>query len=571
MQGLKPFTSTKRQMTIPNRLYTLIAAIVLTLDFATAQDITAFPKHEVRAVWLTTLEGLDWPQTKAKSPQTVESQKQELRTMLDKLRAAGINTVLLQTRLRATVTYPSAIEKWDACLTGTYGRSPGYDPLAFAITECHKRGMEVQAWVVAIPIGKWNSPGCQSVRRQHPGMIRKIGANGYINPAHPSSARYIASICSEITRHYDVNGIHLDYIRYPETWPSPRNAYEQTTRQHNITAIVTAVRDSVKAIKPWVKLSCAAIGKHAPLPRRDSRGWDALYKGSQEAQSWLSSGLIDQVYPMIYFSGNDFYPFMTDWSESAPNPSSVIAGIAAYRLTRSEGDWPLIEVERQMNVARSQGAGVALFRARFLTEDTKGLYRFMRDTFSPIPALVPPTGQTPSHKPEAPQHLTIAKATHGQSVLQWHPANNSTYNVYASDTYPVDTAAAHNIVAVNLKENCIPLSSAEQKMHFAVTATDSSGHESPAARTNAPVQQDNIIIENGRIPMPKDAQDNVFIMLKDIAGRSIAILPCKNGYVNTGRINAGYYAVYTLNDKGETRRIMFAAIYSGKRIRLFPL
>ena len=206
--------------------------------------------------------------------------------MPDKLKAAGINPVLLQTRLRATVIYPSAIEQWDACLTGTAGRAPGYDPLAFAIAECHKRGMELQAWVVAMPIGKWNSPGCQALRRRMPGTVRKIGSNGYMNPDNPSTARHVAAICSEITRRYDVDGIHLDYIRYPETWPSPRNPHDQAARQRNITAIVSAVSDSVKKIKPWVKLSCAAIGKHAPLPRRDSRGWDALYKGSQEAQDW---------------------------------------------------------------------------------------------------------------------------------------------------------------------------------------------------------------------------------------------------------------------------------------------
>lgn len=548
-------------MNISNRLFGLLVAVGLALNMAATQhyNYTTIPKHEVRAVWLTTFDGLDWPRIKATNPVAAERQKQELCTMLDRLKAAGINTVLLQTRLRATVIYPSDIEPWDACLTGTSGRSPGYDPLAFAIDECHKRGMELQAWVVAMPIGKWNSPGCQTLRRQHPDMVRKIGTDGFMNPASPSTANYIAAICSEIMRRYDVDGIHLDYIRYPETWPSPRNAHELAARRRNITAIVTTVSSSIKNAKPWVKLSCAAIGKHAPLPRRDSRGWDAMYKGCQEAQAWLRTGLVDQIYPMIYFNGNDFYPFIADWSQSAPNPSSVVAGIAAYRLIRSEGNWPLIDIERQMNVARSLGVGVALFRARFLIDNTKGLYGFMQDMFSPIPSLIPPIAQAMSEKPDVPQNLGFTQNQHGQTILRWDTINNAKYNVYASNIWPVDTSDARNIIAVNLDENSITLSLSEKQMNFAVTACGRSGQESAVASTIKPAKPKHIIHADGRILLPKNIQDTDFILIKDMAGRAIAILHSKNGYVNASNIKAGYYAIYTINAKGETRRIGFRA------------
>ncbi|MBQ8737534.1 MAG: family 10 glycosylhydrolase, partial [Bacteroidaceae bacterium] len=112
------------------------------------------PKHEIRAVWLTTISGIDWPRTLAKNESGIKKQKQELTSILDKLKKANINTVLLQTRIRGSVIYPSDIEPWDECLTGKAGRHPGYDPLAFAIEECHKRGMELHAWIVSIPLGK---------------------------------------------------------------------------------------------------------------------------------------------------------------------------------------------------------------------------------------------------------------------------------------------------------------------------------------------------------------------------------------------------------------------------------
>ena len=129
--------------------------LIACLALAALQMNAQTPKREVRAVWLTTLSNLDWPLTKATNPSTRERQKQQLCDILDKLAAANVNTVLLQTRIRATTLYPSDYEPWDACLTGKAGQDPGYDPLQFAIEQCHRRGMELHAWVVAIPVGKW--------------------------------------------------------------------------------------------------------------------------------------------------------------------------------------------------------------------------------------------------------------------------------------------------------------------------------------------------------------------------------------------------------------------------------
>ena len=116
------------------------------------------PKHEVRGVWETTLGGLDWPATKATTAAGRKKQQEELCTLLDELKASGINTVFLQTRVRGTVIYPSSMEPWDASLTGVTGKDPGYDPLAFAIDQCHQRQMQLHACVVSIPCFKSAPP-----------------------------------------------------------------------------------------------------------------------------------------------------------------------------------------------------------------------------------------------------------------------------------------------------------------------------------------------------------------------------------------------------------------------------
>ena len=113
----------------------------------------AQPKYEVRAAWLTTAYGLDWPRTRATSPEKMRKQKADLLIILDKLKAANFNTVLFQARSRDDVFYYSKYEPMNQYMTDKIAGDPGYDPLAFVVDECHKRGMECYAWVVAIPLG----------------------------------------------------------------------------------------------------------------------------------------------------------------------------------------------------------------------------------------------------------------------------------------------------------------------------------------------------------------------------------------------------------------------------------
>ena len=143
--------------------------------FCLVAGLSAQNKHEVRAVWLTTIGGIDWPRSYAHDGMGIRQQQEQLCQMLDRLKAVNVNTVLLQTRVRATTIYPSDIEPWDGCLSGTPGKSPGYDALQFAIDECHKRGMELHAWVVTIPVGKWNTYGCRQLRHRYGSLIKHIG------------------------------------------------------------------------------------------------------------------------------------------------------------------------------------------------------------------------------------------------------------------------------------------------------------------------------------------------------------------------------------------------------------
>lgn len=425
----------------------------------------ASPKHETRAVWLTTISGLDWP----RSFHPTEQQRQ-LRTMLDRLKACGVNTVLVQSRVRATTIYPSLLEPWDPCMTGTPGKSPGYDPLALVVEECHKRGMEVQAWVVTIPIGEWTSQGVRQLQKRRPKLVKRIGKDAFLNPDVQATADYLADICGELVQNYDLDGIHLDYIRYPEQWKGRKD-------KANITRIVRAIHQKVKDIKPWAKLSCSPVGKHSDLARYSSLGWNARDAMGQDAQRWLADGLMDELYPMMYFRGNQFHPFAIDWAEHRAG-GNVAPGLGIYFLSPREGKWTLDEVVRQMHTTRHLGLGHAFFRARFLLDNVKGIYDFVH-LFDMNPALPFPSPHTTVAPPDSPKRLT-RQWMKGCDLLSWQPSfadGGVRYNVYASNEWPVDTEKAEHLMATFVRENHIAVPMGTPK-YWAVTAVDRYGQES---------------------------------------------------------------------------------------------
>lgn len=470
-------------------LLTLLLATVLSASAQSQSFSLPQPKREVRAVWLTTIGGLDWPHSYAQSDRSIERQKRELLSILDSLQKLRINTLLVQTRVRATTIYPSALEPWDGCLSGHPGKSPGYDALQYAIEEGHKRGMEVHAWVVTIPVGKWDALGCRTLRRKYPGMIRRLQGEGYMNPEDSRTAGYLASICAEITRHYDIDGIHLDYIRYPEQWPAIK---DRELARRNITNIVRRISETVKKDKPWVKLSCSPVGKHDDLSRYWSHGWNARTKVCQDAQAWLRDGLMDALFPMMYFRDEQFYPFAIDWQEQA-HGRIVAPGLGIYFLDPKEGKWSIDDIRGELYHLRSLGLGHAMFRCKFLLDNVQGVGQFLGRDFNLYPALVPAMQWQSKRLPQPPADLSRSEGT-GYVHLQWTEPKTYEdgtplegphiyYNVYASQQWPVDTSDPSHLVVARTMDTSLTLRQPEgtPRLYFAVCTMDAYGNESHPA------------------------------------------------------------------------------------------
>lgn len=538
------------------------------------------PKRETRAVWVTTYASLDWPRSKATSEEGIQAQKDELCALLDQLQELNFNTVLLQTRVRGSVIYPSAIEPWDGCLTGTPGRSPGYDPLAFAIGECHRRGMELHAWLVVIPCFKTDAArrmGPKSVLRTHPELCVRHRDGWYLDPGQPGTAGYLASICREIAEHYDVDGIHFDYIRYPENAASfnDRASYRKygkrrdkaDWRRDNVTRCVRAMHHAVKAVKPWVKVSSSTIGKSGDLSRYSSYGWNAFSAVYQDAQGWLREGIQDLLFPMMYFRDNHFYPFAIDWQEN-DRGRHVVPGLGIYFLSPKEKDWALTDITRELHFVRSIGmGGQAYFRYAYLRDNHKGLLDFLKDTYYPYPALPVACDSPDTLRPAAPEGLHEAREASGY-VLRWQPADSARqptpgmrYNVYASLTYPVDITVSRHLLAAGLDSCSLPVDGVFcglRGVSFAVTAMDRYGRESAPAQLStgifrsAPAPDGFLPHDSATLALP--AQDSPYVAIVDLYGRIVATAPY-SPRLSIARLPKGLYQIRTLGRKGRSAGI----------------
>ncbi len=515
--------------------------LILLLLCVHCSHIQAQPKNEIRATWLTTIYGLDWPSAKATSAAGIRKQKMELCQMLDELKAANFNTVLLQTRLRGDVIYPSSIETYNETLTGTEGRTPGYDVLAFAIEECHKRGLECHAWVVSIPLGTEKHVkelGKNSVTRKWPRLCKRYQGDWFLDPGNPATKEYLLSLVQEIVTRYDVDGIHLDYIRYPDRpkdFPD-KEMYRKygngksldTWRRDNITAIVRHLYQQVKQLKPWVKMSCSPIGKFKDTSHYPSGGWNAYYTVYQDAQGWLQEGIQDILFPMMYFNGNNFYPFALDWQEKCSG-RFIVPGLGIYFMDPSEKNWPLSEIVRQIYFTRDHGlAGQAYYRAQYITKNMKGMLDELTGLHYASPAIQPAMTWIDNIPPSIPKKL-ISNRKGSIVQLNWQTSTDNDsritpyYIVYASDHYPVDINNPKNIVAQSVRGNNYTYeeeSGKQMKRFFSITAIDRFGNESEATQ-QPPLKNEFQISEDGTQLLLPSSTELATITITDLTGRCV--------------------------------------------------
>lgn len=467
-----------------------IIVFLVWFSLATSNLWAETPETEIRAVWLTTIYGLDWPKHPAKTSYEYQRQQEELCTLLDSLQQAHFNMIFLQVRQRGDVIYRSAIEPASKVFTGQAGKMPAYDPLTFAIEECHKRGMECHAWFVTFPVGSAQSvkeQGKNSVVKRKPALCRQHNGSWYLDPGLPETRSYLRTLVAELVANYDIDGIHFDYIRYPEkanSFPDKATYRKYGSkkpiaewRRENISRFVSEVYDDVKRLKPWVQVSSSPLGKYNRIPRRPDAGWTAYESVFQDVGRWLRDGKQDMIVPMMYYLFDDFFPFVDNWVENA-NGRYIVPGLGAYRMEKSEGDWELNHITDQMDYSRSYGGqGLCFFRGENVVNNRKGFYTELKKVYYKYPAKLPPLYWLNDEQPSVPESLRVIREGN-ELKLSWAPAKGDTttcyYTVYYAQSDTLDTQIPQSILATGIRDTLLYLpinNQTEQEFIFSVSAS----------------------------------------------------------------------------------------------------
>ena len=274
------------------------------------------PKTEFRAVWVASVENIDWPSKKGIS---VDSQRAEFIRLLDMHKRNGLNAVVVQVRPAADALYPSPYEPWSEWLTGVQGRppSPYYDPLEFMIEETHKRGMEFHAWCNpyrAVYSIRKSTVAPSHITRTHPEWFLSFGGTLYFDPGNKDVQQYVTRVLRDIVHRYDIDGLHLDDYFYPydivegdalKDFPDKASFAQYGNgmsigdwRRSNTDSIILQISRAVKEEKSYCKFGISPFGiwrnKSKDPEGSDTRAgqtdYDNLYA---DILSWLRQGWID--------------------------------------------------------------------------------------------------------------------------------------------------------------------------------------------------------------------------------------------------------------------------------------
>ena len=456
----------------------------------------ANPKHEFRASWMTTGFGLDWPRAK-----DADLQKQELQQKLDALAKGNHNAVCLQVRSFSDAIYKSSYEPWADCLTGTRGQDPGYDPLAFAIEEAHKRGLELHVWVNPFRVTSsgtlstddpvWKNAGQWIIKYYNSSFKGQI-----IDPGYPEAREYVHKVFMEIVNNYDIDGILMDdYFyayggtsnededsknKYCYEWKNKAdtpdkdkdNDYVDDWRRANVDSVVCRLYKELQKVKPWVRFGMGTPGNWSnkgtagsyygiSLPATTAmESYDYLYCNPVE---WAKQGWVDYLNPQVYWSTTakkGDYDILTPWwakkvcehfSNKLPNGQKVhfFASQGACYVYDSDGmegyNDGVAEIQRQIDVNRANLSSGYTGSVFFSTSSAILMRNELRESHFQYKALPPAMNWKSKTALTAPTNIKVK-----DTVMTWEHPNAERFTVYVYPRGSKGIAAKNNAAAVTV-------------------------------------------------------------------------------------------------------------------------
>lgn len=486
-----------------------LAAVLLAIA---ALPMSSGVKREVRSVWMATVWALDWPS----STSSTTAQKNEMVKYLDVLQKNNFNAVYFQVRTMSDAFYKSSYEPWSSYLTGTRGKDPGWDPLAFVVEECHKRGMECHAWVNPYRFStgsNWSTAQDQALKSA--GMLLAYTKSDgktttILNPGLESVRKRIVDVCKEIISNYDVDGLVFDDYFYPEGIPVTSSAGDYDLwqksgasmtfgdwRRNNVNQMVADVYKMVQQQKPYVRFgispagaactSAAVAAKHGidRCPVASDWQYDGIFS---DPVAWLEAGTIDYISPQLYWKTNHktnpFGPMTKWWSYVAKHFGRhhyASHSISFLNSSNTTSDWEEIgkQVQFSRDYTENEAPGAVFYSAAYVTgKKQSGFGEWLQVNKFQNKALTPAIDWKKSDLEKVQVSALSKRAT----VLSWAGVDNVRYSVYAvPESVNVETLdsniPAEYLLGVSYKTTYTMPDDKKSGYNYAVCVLDRYGNE----------------------------------------------------------------------------------------------
>lgn len=471
-------------------------------------SVDLHPKREFRGAWIQAVNG----QFKGMGEQEM---KQYLTDMLDNLQKVNVNAVIFQVRVEGDALYESRYEPWSRFLTGVQGKSPGWDPLAFMVDECHKRNMELHAWINPY---RARTKGTTSVAANHqsakkPENFIKYEGQLYFNPSLQSNRDHICGIVRDILYRYDVDGLHIDDYFYPyptagkefadEKWFKASGAQDKAAwRRENVNHLIYQLHRTVREVKPWVKFGVSPFGifrneaswefgsKTNGLQCYDDLNADVLY--------WIEQGWVDYCIPQVYWEighkAADYETLVQWWAKYASRRPLYIGQDVQRTVKAKDAGSPTgnQQVEKY-ELQRAQGnvQGSCFWDAASAANNVDGYRDYLAAGMFRYPALMPRCEFIDGKAPSKVEGVSVIEEG-GKNVLVWLQSKKNAkdemnvphrYVVYCfAKGEKVNVESARNIFAITSR-NFLELPKAmEGQYTFVVTVLDRLQNESKGCK-----------------------------------------------------------------------------------------
>jgi uncharacterized lipoprotein YddW (UPF0748 family) len=476
----------------------LSGLILLVSIISVRAETLPQPEREFRAVWIATVDNIDFPTKKTLS---VEEQKAELIKDLELAKSLKMNAVIFQVRPMCDAIYESKIEPWSEFLTGEMGKAQPFDPLKFIIAEAHKRGILVHAWFN--PYRAYH-PAAKTVSNNHiskrrPDLVRKYGRYMWLDPGDPEVQKYSLSVVLDVVRRYDIDGVHFDDYFYPYAekdengnkieFPDDANyrKYVQAAmranrsgkqlsplgkdswRRLNVNLFVASVGHEVRKIKPHVLYGISPIGVQ-------EINYNELYA---DAEHWLKEGIIDYFVPQLYWKidrkTREFPLLLKNWESKNPKKRHVWAGIGTYKIPSKTENFSAQEIIDQISLTREiqKTAGNIQFSFKSVRNDFGGIQAALKAKSYNREAIVPASPWLKAVRPRAPA-VTVQK---GKDLIRARWTERGRTKAFWFVVYVKDKNGwSHSILPA--AEKSIALSAERKIEKVLVKSVDRLGNES---------------------------------------------------------------------------------------------